>query len=101
CKDVWDARTVDDFDFISPKFLNFQAGDGTTLYGELLLPSRPEANGKVPLVVYIYGGPAGQTVRNEWPHDLFHQIFAHDGFAIFTVDNRGTPGRDRKFQTAV
>ena len=23
------------------------------------------------------------------------------GYAIFTVDNRGTPGRDRKFQTAI
>ena len=25
----------------------------------------------------------------------------HKGYAIFTVDNRGTPGRDRKFQVAI
>jgi dipeptidyl-peptidase 4 len=32
---------------------------------------------------------------------LFHELLAQEGFAIFTVDNRGTPGRDRKFQTAI
>src|SRR5260370_41612249 len=60
-----------------------------------------ERVGKLPRIVYIYGGPAGQTVHNEWPSDLFSQILVHKGFAVFTVDNRGTPGRDRKFQTVV
>lgn len=102
CKDVWDARAVDAYDIISPKFMNFQADDDTSLYGELLMPAEGVSPAKIPLIVYIYGGPAAQTVRNEWPaHDLFHQILAHDGFAVSTVDNRGTPGRDRKFQTAV
>ncbi len=102
CKNVWDARSVDDFDIIAPKFLDFKAEDGTRLYGELLMPPEGTDIGKTPLIVYIYGGPAAQTVRNEWPaRDLFHQILVHQGFAVFTVDNRGTPGRDRKFQTAV
>src|SRR5260370_21205683 len=60
-----------------------------------------ERVGKLPRIVYIDGGPAGQTVHNEWPSDLFSQILVHKGFAVFTVDNRGTPGRDRKFQTVV
>jgi dipeptidyl-peptidase-4 len=102
CKTVWDARSVDDFDIIAPKFVDFKAEDGAPLYGELLMPPQGvETAGKLPLIVYIYGGPAGQTVRNQWPSDLFHQILVHKGFAVFTVDNRGTPGRDRKFQTVV
>jgi dipeptidyl-peptidase-4 len=32
---------------------------------------------------------------------LFHQLLASRGIAVFMVDNRGTPGRDRKFQTAI
>jgi dipeptidyl-peptidase-4 len=42
-------------------------------------------------------------VRDTWigTTGLFHQILAQKGFAIFTVDNRGTPNRDRKFQTAI
>ena len=102
CKPVWESRSVDPFDLIPPRFVDFKAEDGTVLHGELLLPpSSRDAAATIPLIVYIYGGPAAQTVHNEWPHDLFHQILVHQGFAIFTLDNRGTPGRDRKFQIAV
>lgn len=102
CKKVWDSRSVDDFSLIPPKFLDFHADDGTKLYGELIMPEETGMAGKIPLIVYIYGGPAAQTVRNQWMgHDLFHEILAKKGFAIFTVDNRGTPARDRKFQVAI
>lgn len=100
CKKVWDSRSVDDFGLITPKFLELKADDGTKLYSELIMPETSER--KIPLIVYIYGGPAAQTVRNQWPsHELFHEILAQKGFAIFTLDNRGTPGRDHKFQTAI
>ncbi|MBZ5571633.1 MAG: alpha/beta fold hydrolase [Acidobacteriia bacterium] len=102
CQGVWASHNVDDYSIIAPKFLDFKTEDGTTLYGELLMPPKRSPDTKIPLVVYIYGGPAGQTVSNQWPgHDLFHVVLAQNGFAVFTVDNRGTPGRDRRFQTAV
>jgi dipeptidyl-peptidase-4 len=58
---------------------------------------------KIPVIVYVYGGPAKQIVTNAWmgTTGLFHQLLARRGFAIFMLDNRGTPGRDRKFQTAI
>jgi dipeptidyl-peptidase-4 len=100
CQKFWDARSVANFGLLAPKFMEFKADDGTTLYGELLLPAN--ATGKIPLLINVYGGPAGQLVRNEWggTTGLFHQLLARNGYAIFTVDNRGTPNRDRKFQTA-
>ena len=103
CKTVWDSRSVVDFGLIAPKFLDFKADDGTTLHGELLLPANVALDAKIPLIVNVYGGPAGQLVRNEWigTTGLFHQLLARRGCAIFSVDNRGTPGRDRKFQTAI
>ncbi len=103
CNKVWDSREVNDFDLIPPKFLEFTADDGTRLYGELLMPREAASSRKIPLVVYIYGGPAAQTVRKEWMDttELFHELLAQKGFAVFTLDNRGTPGRDRKFQTAI
>ncbi|HZR55499.1 MAG TPA: DPP IV N-terminal domain-containing protein [Terriglobales bacterium] len=103
CKEVWDSRSVEPFGLLPPKFLEFKAEDGTTLYGELLLPPAGKGNTKIPLIVNVYGGPAAQLVRNEWigTTGLFHQLLAWQGYAVFSVDNRGTPNRDRKFETAI
>lgn len=100
CKKVWDSRAVNDFALTAPKSLEFKAEDGATLYGELLLPE--SASGNVPLIVTVYGGPATQLVKTAWggAEQLFSQVLANRGFAVFTLDNRGTPARDRKFQTA-
>jgi dipeptidyl-peptidase-4 len=102
CSEIWAARSIEGYGVVAPKYLDFQADDGTTLYGQLLLPPNLPA-GKIPLVIEVYGGPAGQLVRDEWggPTELFHQILAQKGFAIFTVDNRGTPNRGLKFSTAI
>jgi dipeptidyl-peptidase 4 len=107
CNQVWASRNIDAYGLIPPKFLDFKANDGTPLYGELLLPPGSDITVKIPLIVNIYGGPAAQLVTNSWIQDwsgssgLFHQILAREGFAIFTVDNRGTPARNREFQTAI
>ncbi|MGA8620481.1 MAG: S9 family peptidase [Candidatus Sulfotelmatobacter sp.] len=101
CAPLWQARDeVVEYGLRAPKFLEFKADDGTPLYGRLLLPPEAPPGGKIPLIVNIYGGPAAQLVLKE-PTDPFDEILARQGFAIFAVDNRGTPGRDRKFQTAI
>ena len=101
CNPVWKARdSVAEYGLRAPKYLDFKADDGTTLYGRLLLPADAPASGKIPLIVNIYGGPAAQMVRKGVP-DPFDEILSRKGFATFAVDNRGTPGRDRKFQTAI
>jgi dipeptidyl-peptidase-4 len=101
CSPVWMARdAIAEYGLRSPKYLEFKAEDGTALYGRLLLPPDAQASGKIPLIVFIYGGPAAQMVLKA-PPDAFDEILARKGFAIFSVDNRGTPGRDRRFATAI
>ena len=102
CQEIWTPHPIDGYGVKAPKFLDFKADDGTTLYGELLLPPNPPA-GKIPLLIEVYGGPAAQLVRDEWggTGEFFHQILAQKGIAIFTVDNRGTPNRGLKFSTAI
>ncbi|MGD0824531.1 MAG: DPP IV N-terminal domain-containing protein [Terriglobales bacterium] len=102
CQKIWESRSVADYELIAPQPLEFKAEDGTVLYGDLILPRNADASQKIPLIVYIYGGPAGQTVQDAWMGSmtLFHQILAREGFAIFSVDNRGTPNRGKKFSAA-
>lgn len=100
CAPVWQAHDeVAEYGLRSPTFLEFKADDGTALFGRLLLPPNPPS-GKIPLIVHIYGGPAGQMVLKQ-VEDPFDEILSRQGFAIFAVDNRGTPGRDRKFQITI
>ncbi len=106
CQKIWEGRSVADYNLTAPKPLEFKADDGTALYGYLILPralpQSADANQKIPLIVHIYGGPAGQTVQDAWGGTtaLFHQILVNQGTAIFSVDNRGTPNRGRKFSAA-
>ncbi len=64
------------------------------LDGWLMMP--PESSGEagsIPLVVFVYGEPAGQTVLDRWGgrRALFHQSLARAGVAVASFDNRGTP----------
>ena len=103
CQKVWEARSVSEYRLIPAKDLEFKADDGTVLYGSLLLPPNVDPSQKLPLIVYVYGGPAGQTVHKAWggSTELFHQMLVKEGFAVFTVDNRGSPNRGKKFSAAI
>lgn len=103
CQKIWETRSLADYDLIHPKLVEFKADDGTALFGYLILPPNADLGAKIPLIVHIYGGPASQTVQNAWggTNALFHQVLAREGFAIFSVDNRGTPNRGKKFSTAI
>ena len=104
CSPVWESRSVADYGVGPQKFLDFKAEDGTVLHGQLLLPEDASASAsKIPVVVYVYSGPAAQVVLDEWggPTFLFHQRLRQKGFAVFSVDNRGTPNRGRSFSASI
>ncbi len=66
---------------------------GVTLDSWMLKPANFDAKKKYPLLVYVYGEPAGQTVLNRWfgARSLFHRALANAGFIVASFDNRGTP----------
>jgi dipeptidyl-peptidase-4 len=54
-----------------------------------------------PVLMYVYGGPGSQTVRNSWggSNYLWYQMLAQKGYIIVSVDNRGTGARGDDFKT--
>jgi dipeptidyl-peptidase 4 len=102
CTAFWQPHSVEAYNLLTPKVVDFKAADGTTiLEGEILLPPPGGpmiANGKAPLIVNPYGGPGAQTIRDFWiGYDLFDQILARQGFAVLHVDNRGMANRGKAF----
>jgi dipeptidyl-peptidase-4 len=75
------------------EFLRLSIGQGVTLDGWMIRPRSFDFTKKYPLVVYVYGEPAGQTVVDRWggTRDLFHRALANEGYIVASFDNRGTP----------
>ncbi len=75
------------------EFLQVPIGGGVTLDAWLVKPPDFDASRKYPLLVYVYGEPAGQTVLDVWGGDraLFHRALAQEGYLVASFDNRGTP----------
>ncbi|QNH15238.1 S9 family peptidase [Xanthomonas sp. SS] len=87
------------------EFGSLTAADGKTpLHYRLTKPADFDPAKRYPVVVYVYGGPAAQTVLDGWPargDALFDQYLAQHGYVVFSVDNRGTPRRGRDFGGAL
>lgn len=57
----------------------------------MIKPRDFDPSKKYPVIIYIYGEPAGATVQNNWGGgDLWHQYMAQHGYLILSIDPRGT-----------
>lgn len=79
-------------------------GGGGALDAWLIRPTEFDPSKSYPLVVHVYGEPAGQTVVDAWTgaNHLWHRMLAQEGYAVLSVDNRGTASpRGRAWRKAV
>jgi dipeptidyl-peptidase 4 len=75
------------------EFFRVDIGEGVSLDGWLMKPKNFDPNKRYPILVYVYGEPAAQTVVDRWDewNGVFHRALAQDGYLIVSFDNRGTP----------
>jgi dipeptidyl-peptidase-4 len=86
---------------LSPKtFFTFTTSDSVELNGWMIKPAGFDPAKKYPVLMFVYGGPGSQTVRNAWGGSdfLWYQLLAAKGYIIVSVDNRGTGARGKQFK---
>lgn len=83
----------------APDFGTIRASDGQTLHWSMRTPFGFDPKTRYPVIVQVYGGPAGALVEKRWasPAD---QLLLDAGYILFSIDNRGTPNRSVAFKTA-
>jgi len=86
---------------VKPTFGTVAGPDGTPLHYRMLTP-KLVAGKRYPVFFYVYGGPHGQQVTDDWHKSLpLHEALVDKGWIVFTIDNRGTNRRGTKFESAI
>lgn len=72
-------------------------------YYRMIKPMDFDVNKKYPVIVYVYGGPHSQMIKNTWQAELrrWEMYMAQHGYLVFTMDNRGTLNRGQAFEQAI
>jgi len=86
------------------EFLKVDLGGGLVLDGWMIKPENFDATKKYPVLVFVYGEPAAQTVADHWggEQELFHCYIAKEGYVVVSVDTRGTPApRGREWRKII
>jgi dipeptidyl aminopeptidase/acylaminoacyl peptidase len=77
--------------------LEIKARDGLTLVSYLTLPPGAAPGRPVPLVLSVHGGPTGRDVYSYFD---IHQWLANRGYAVLSVNFRGSAGFGKRFTAA-
>ena len=73
------------------------------LYYRMIKPVDFDPAKKYPVIIYVYGGPHSQLVKNSWlgGSRMWQYYMAQKGYIAFTLDNRGTLGRGFDFENSI
>lgn len=69
----------------------------------LIKPKDFDPTKKYPVILYVYGGPHSQMVRDTWLGELrrWEMYMAQRGYLVYVQDNRGTSNRGSAYEKAI
>jgi dipeptidyl aminopeptidase/acylaminoacyl peptidase len=88
---------VDTNDLVESAIVRFTARDGMEIPGPLYKPIGAGPDHKVPMLVWVHGGPGGQSRPGYWSEI---QFLVNQGYGLYAVNNRGSSGYGKTFLAA-
>jgi len=77
---------------------------GDPIYCNLYKPAGLDSSKKHPVIVYWYGGPHAQLIREQWnagAGNYWFQYLAEQGFVVMVIDTRGSDNRGKAFEQSM
>ena len=81
-------------DLVTAKVIRFKSFDGVEIPAIYYLPHQASKGNKVPAMVWVHGGPGGQSRQG---FSSFIQYIVNHGYAVLAVNNRGSSGYGKTF----
>jgi dipeptidyl aminopeptidase/acylaminoacyl peptidase len=88
---------IDPADLVDSSVVRFKSFDGMEIPNILWKPHQASAANKAPALVWVHGGPGGQTTR---AHSFAIQYLANNGYVVLGINNRGSSGYGKTFFAA-
>jgi len=88
---------INSADLVEAKVIRYKSFDGMTIPSILYKPHQASVTKKAPALLWIHGGPGGQTRTN---YNAVTQYLVNHGYVILGVNNRGSSGYGKTFFTA-
>ncbi len=81
-------------DLVVAKVIRYKSFDGTEIPAIYYLPHQASKDDQVPAMVWVHGGPGGQSRQG---FSSLIQYLVNHGYAILAVNNRGSSGYGKTF----
>ena len=85
---------IDAADLVEGKVIRYPSFDGVQIPAIYYQPKNASVKNKVPGLVWVHGGPGGQSRLSYFP---LIQYLTNHGYAVLAVNNRGSSGYGKKF----
>lgn len=87
-------KEIKESDLVAGEVIRYPSFDGLEIPALLYKPHEATAKNKVPAMLWIHGGPGGQSRLG---FSSLIQYFVNHGYAILAVNNRGSSGYGKTF----
>lgn len=91
------SKEINPDDLVAGEVIRFKSFDGMEIPCLLYRPKGLAEGEKVPALLWIHGGPGGQTRLN---YSAALQHLVNHGYAVLAVNNRGSSGYGKTFYAA-
>jgi dipeptidyl aminopeptidase/acylaminoacyl peptidase len=88
------SKDIDPDDLVDAEVVRFRSFDGMVIPSIYYKPKGASPSAKVPAVIYVHGGPGGQTMRG---YNAQIQYLVNHGYAVLGINNRGSSGYGKTF----
>ncbi len=88
------TKEVDQNDLVDAEVVRFKSFDGQEIPAIYYKPHSASSTKKVPALVWVHGGPGGQS-RAGYSNSI--QYLVNHGYAVLAVNNRGSSGYGKAF----